>query len=265
MQHDAQPIARSYRCENLRHTLNPLTNSSATRRDPRDAVLSAPGERRGRRERGQEAVEAAEDAKLRPRNARHCDQTDTLYNRGVITQDQRYRAGVKFGLGLQAKPIRDRRSADLPLRSEHAEGAEEASRQRRGHAYTDRCSRASSRRSQCSGPPRRDRVARLRPRPRTVELGRNADSLNSDGPRQCLQCDREPEVSKPMLERPEPASVGQTHASPAGSCVWHFVSLRARSGSGRSARGGAVGRCGREQAQAPSWRRSGVGGALRVR
>jgi hypothetical protein len=47
------------------------------------------------RERGVEAVEAAEDAKSRPRNARHAAQLDVLLHRHVITVDQA-RAGHRF-------------------------------------------------------------------------------------------------------------------------------------------------------------------------
>jgi hypothetical protein len=47
------------------------------------------------RERGVEAVEAAEDAKSRPRNARHAGQLDILLNRHAITADQA-RAGGRF-------------------------------------------------------------------------------------------------------------------------------------------------------------------------
>ncbi len=47
------------------------------------------------RERAVDAVEAAEDAKLRPRNARHAAQLDVLLHRRIITADQA-RAGNRF-------------------------------------------------------------------------------------------------------------------------------------------------------------------------
>ena len=47
------------------------------------------------RERGAEAVATAEDAKSRPRNARHAAQLDVLLHRGIVSTDQA-RAGNRF-------------------------------------------------------------------------------------------------------------------------------------------------------------------------
>ena len=53
------------------------------------------------RERGELAVEAAEDAKSRPRNARHAAQLDILLHRCIVTLDQA-RAGHRFGRDFRA-------------------------------------------------------------------------------------------------------------------------------------------------------------------
>jgi hypothetical protein len=45
--------------------------------------------------------------------------------------------------------------------------------------------------------------------------------------RHCLQYDREPDVLKPA-RTPEPASIGLTHSSPAGSRLWHVMGLQRR-------------------------------------